>query len=269
MNIKFGTTTNPLKDILKELSRVTKNNFDFVEISVEPQIFLSNVLVLKQNRIKKILQKKKMFIIVHAPWNTEFGNTYAEIREGWVDVCKEIIEITKPLGLKKINVHLYSSQNLKNKNLKNVIIKNSIESLKKLVKYGRKKKVEIVLETMPGREQIYKINDIKKILNSVKSLWLTFDSGHCFVNGRMNYTKKFLSSFKNKITHVHLHDNHGGRDEHLSLGKGKIDFKFLARFLKKMNYSNTITFEIFHGGNDKLNAVKSRKYFQKLLMETS
>ncbi len=265
---KFGATTNPVKDIVNEISLVAESKFDFVEISIEPEIFFSNQLVIRRSGIKKILHKNGMFVVVHAPWNTEFGNSYKEIREGWIEFCKTIIDITKPIGMKKLNVHLYSSQNLQNKKLKDLIIKNCIYSLKKLVNYGQRKKIEIVLEIMPGRDQIYEIQNIKKILASVEGLGLNFDSGHCFVNGKMNYVKKFLSAFQGRITHVHLHDNHGKRDEHLPLGKGSIDFEYIAKIFRKINYSGTITFETFHGGVDKANAVKSQKQFLKLLQTT-
>lgn len=84
----------------------------------------------------------------------------------------------------------------------------------------------------------------------------------------MNYVKKFLSAFQDRITHVHLHDNHGKRDEHLPLGKGSVDFEYIAKTLRKIKYSDTITFETFHGGTDKVNAVNSQKYFLKLLQPT-
>ncbi len=263
--MKFGTTTNPMKDVLKEISEVAKHKFDFVEISIEPEVLFSNEITVQKNRIKKILKKGNMFATVHAPWNSELGNTYEEIREGWFDICKDIIDSTKLIGIKKFNVHLYSQQDLRKQKIKKEVIKNNIQILKRLVNYGKKRNVEIVLEIMPGKNQIHEFSDIKKILDSVKGIGLNFDSGHCFINGRMSYIKKFLSTFKSRITHVHLHDNHGLNDEHFPLRKGLVNFKYIANFLKQMNYSGTVTFETFHGGNEKINAVKSREYFKRLM----
>ena len=33
----------------------------------------------------------------------------------------------------------------------------------------------------------------------------------------------YINTFKDKIIHIHWHDNHGSRDEHLPIGAGLID----------------------------------------------
>ena len=57
-----------------------------------------------------------------------------------------------------------------------------------------------------------------------------------------------------------MHDNHGKWDEHLPLGRGRIDFREVVRFLKEVNYDRTVTFEVFTSRAD---AVRSREFFKK------
>jgi sugar phosphate isomerase/epimerase len=57
-----------------------------------------------------------------------------------------------------------------------------------------------------------------------------------------------------------MHDNHGKQDEHLPLGKGKIDVREVIRLLKEVNYNRTITFEVFSSHVD---AVRSMRSFNK------
>ena len=45
------------------------------------------------------------------------------------------------------------------------------------------------------------------------------------------------------IKQVHLHDNHGHKDEHLGLGKGKIDFMLLFSLFKKYQRYPILTLE--------------------------
>jgi sugar phosphate isomerase/epimerase len=76
----------------------------------------------------------------------------------------------------------------------------------------------------------------------------------------MRGVRDYLEAFSDRLAHVHMHDNHGKEDEHLPLGKGKIDFPEVIRLLKDINYDRTITFEVFSSHAD---AVRSMRYFSK------
>ena len=54
------------------------------------------------------------------------------------------------------------------------------------------------------------------------------DTGHAAVNGNLADLVRLLGK---RIVHLHLHDNHGQRDEHLPIGRGTIDFAPLAAVL--------------------------------------
>ncbi|MFZ0611664.1 MAG: sugar phosphate isomerase/epimerase, partial [Desulfobacterales bacterium] len=59
------------------------------------------------------------------------------------------------------------------------------------------------------------------------------DTGHQAAFGQASLVK-WLDALGPHIGQVHLHDNHGLRDEHLALGRGKIDFPYLFRRLKTL-----------------------------------
>ena len=40
------------------------------------------------------------------------------------------------------------------------------------------------------------------------------------------------------LEYICIHDNHGERDDHLPLGEGVIDFKKIAKYIKKLNTRN-------------------------------
>jgi len=54
------------------------------------------------------------------------------------------------------------------------------------------------------------------------------DTGHGAVNRN---TADLVRLLGNAIVHLHVHDNHGQRDEHLPMGRGTIDFSVLAPVL--------------------------------------
>jgi sugar phosphate isomerase/epimerase len=81
----------------------------------------------------------------------------------------------------------------------------------------------------------------------------------------MEGVRAYIDSFTDRLAHIHIHDNHGEEDEHLPLGSGKIDFKKVVKWLKLINYSQTITFEVFTSSDD---AVRSREHLKKLWTQT-
>jgi len=63
----------------------------------------------------------------------------------------------------------------------------------------------------------------------------------------------YINTFGDKIIHIHWHDNHGRKDEHLPIGEGLIDHEKTVRALKDIEYDRydrTITLEVFTNSND-------------------
>jgi sugar phosphate isomerase/epimerase len=60
----------------------------------------------------------------------------------------------------------------------------------------------------------------------------------------------YINIFKDKIIHIHWHDNHGNKDEHLPIGAGLIDHQRAIKELKNIEYDRTITLEVFTSSSD-------------------
>ena len=93
-----------------------------------------------------------------------------------------------------------------------------------LVDQGSRLMLENVYEDDP--------QDIRIIFERLKNQKVGFclDAGHLFAFGQNNL-KPWLEGLGSYIGQLHLHDNHGRKDEHLPLGHGKIDFKLLFAYL--------------------------------------
>jgi sugar phosphate isomerase/epimerase len=74
--------------------------------------------------------------------------------------------------------------------------------------------------------------DIQPIFEGLSHLRVGFclDMGHQAAFGKAAL-ERWMDILGPHLGQVHLHDNHGGRDEHLALGKGTIDFVPLFRLL--------------------------------------
>ncbi|MHC1631626.1 MAG: sugar phosphate isomerase/epimerase family protein [Methanotrichaceae archaeon] len=89
----------------------------------------------------------------------------------------------------------------------------------------------IAVENMPNIESLLgrMPEEIQGILENVgrDNLGFVFDVGHANTN---NNVDRFLD-LKDKIIHVHIHDNHGKRDEHLPVKWGTVDWTKVAKAL--------------------------------------
>jgi len=94
--------------------------------------------------------------------------------------------------------------------------------------FGMRIAVENMLniESMLGRTP----EEILGMLENVRreNLGFVFDVGHANTNGNVD---SFLA-LKEKIVHVHVHDNKGARDEHLPVKSGNVNWRRVAKGLE-------------------------------------
>lgn len=248
--------TYPGGNILLEINKAIKHNFDFVEIAIEPPTDF-RILIKNKSSIRKLLEKFRDKPIGHTAWWYDLSSTYEEVRRAWLVQAKLDITTAKTLGIGLLNFHFQipSSIILKNKKYR-IALNNYVKNLRLLADYAKKNDIRLMLENGEEKFEYYKF-----VLDKVPDLKVHFDIGHAFISGKMKTIYKFFSYFDNNIEHIHIHDNHGERDEHLPIGKGKIKWKNIVNLLKKYNYNKTATFEVHNSEKD---LYESIKYFKKL-----
>lgn len=84
---------------------------------------------------------------------------------------------------------------------------------------------------------------IQRILDEYSSDY----AGVCYDSGHGHYTAgglDFLECIKNRLISIHLHDNHGDRDEHNLPFSGTIDWVKLTALLAESAYAKPINLEV-------------------------
>lgn len=265
MAIKFGLPTNPASNILEEINAIKKIGFDYVELCIELPEGAPEIIIENKQKILKLFQKFDSKPLAHTAWWIDFGTGYEPVRRGWVQEAKRSIDAVKVLGIKIINFHFYSIGLTKAyKRYHKQIITNIIASLREVVNYANSKKMNVMLENSPTKKSVLGIKEYKLVIDNVPKLKVHLDIGHAFIENRMKGIRNYLLAFKNKLEHIHIHDNHGEEDEHLPLGKGEINFEQVAKWLKQIHYNKTMTFEVFTSKRD---ARESMIKFKKMLSE--
>ena len=107
-----------------------------------------------------------------------------------------------------------------------------VEALRILCRHAQDYGVRICLENMPDMEKLLcrTPDELFGMVDSVgmDNIGTTFDAGHA------NTTRNTAGYLKEKarISHVHIHDNKGVKDEHLPLGGGTVNWDQVLGGLK-------------------------------------
>jgi len=117
----------------------------------------------------------------------------------------------------------------------------SILGIQQLCDHAADLDMKIAVENMVNMPAILgrRPEEISGIIETVdrENVGFIFDVGHANTNGNV---EGFLK-LKEKMIHIHAHDNHGERDEHLPVGNGTVPWKKVALALK--DYSGRIVTE--------------------------
>lgn len=119
--------------------------------------------------------------------------------------------------------------------------------------YGLSVAIENVPEPYPFLMK--SVIDFEKFYNEVSdSIGLALDVGHSNINGQ---TELFIKNFKDKIIHVHAHDNDGVEDSHLGVGYGTVNWENFVKLLKEISYKGVVVVESVEKVGESVNSLKS------------
>ncbi len=149
------------------------------------------------------------------------------------DYCSQI---RKAKGLtKNFVVHLNADKNQKQSNI-------GLKRIEKMLQVCEECGLNLCIENL------YSETEIPYIFKNINHNRLKI----CFDIGHKNYlTPNFevLKIFHKYVEVVHVHDNHGIKDEHLICGKGNIDWKLFIKELKKIP-NIVLSAEVKYGDGD-------------------
>jgi len=169
---------------------------------------------------------------------------YDYVRHAWILEAMREIRTVRMVGVDLINFHANLNGMFYGEKRK-ILLDNLIKSLREIVRYAEKRKIKVMLENVPLSNGIHDVVEFKYIIDNVASLFVHLDIPHAFTSGGMNSILNYINTFRDKIIHIHWHDNHGTKDEHLPIGEGLVDHEKAVRALKDINYDRTITLEVF------------------------
>jgi sugar phosphate isomerase/epimerase len=245
----YGLPTNPSIEIISEISKIYELNFEYAEIDIEGPEGNPDIINKRKDEIVKLLQGFKQKPIGHTAYWIDLASDYDYIRHAWILEAIREIKTARKIGIDLINFHANLNGMFYGKRRK-IVLDNLIKSLREIVGHAKKYKVQVMLENVPLSNGIHNIDEFKYIIDNVATLFVHRDIPHAFTSGGMESIIDYINTFRDKIIHIHWHDNHGKKDEHLPIGEGLIDHQKAVKALKDIDYDRTITLEVFTNSND-------------------
>jgi len=154
----------------------------------------------------------------------------SDIGEGQVEQYKKDINICMQNNIPMVVMHLTTSS------LPPAYSEIGLKRLQKIADYAKEMGVKIAFENTKIKGYLeYVLNNIAN-----DNVGICYDSGHCHAhfNDEFNY-----SNFKDRIFAVHLHDNDGTSDQHLTPFDGTIDWELVLNKLRENGYVGPTTLE--------------------------
>jgi sugar phosphate isomerase/epimerase len=244
---QFGYMANPSKKLISEIKKARKLGADYVEIPFETGNHPS-IIVRDRKKISKALEKKDMFCTIHMAYWADLGSEYIAVREGWRNECMLALNAAHHIGARKFLVHArpVGGFSMRSKRFKKETIKNLSFNLMQLKNQAKDMGIAFVTENEPFDERIT-LKDFISISKKSEA-HVALDIGHAYIDSSNKELKNVIRKLGKRIRHVHFSDNHGEGDEHLPIGQGSINYEMVVRELKRAGYDDTISFEIFNGG---------------------
>jgi len=231
-------TNQPFRTLVHAIKR---SDVKYWEISDEDCLALNIKRIQILNELKGSLGLE---YVVHAPWgdlNTASLNPF--FRRFMLKRLTRSLNFASLLGARLWVFHPGAHSGLSilhpGKDLK-----VHLASVRELLRIADNLGVSISIENMPepSTMMLKRIEDFEEFYREIgaENVHIAFDVGHANTVGQV---QGFLDRCGDKIAHIHVHDNCGALDEHLSIGKGTTDWAPLIDFLKKEHFHGLVIIE--------------------------
>ncbi len=193
-------------------------NFELWEIFSEA----SHSIVYNYDEFADLLPSYDLHYSVHAPiCDINIASISEPVREASMKDTIETVKAANRLGIDRVTVHPGLSS-MSVRGIEDRYIACAKESMKVLDGVSKEYGVTLAIENMPnmyfflGRTAA----ELREIVEGT-DLGICFDIGHA---NTMCQIDDMIDTFGDRIKNIHIHDNNGQRDEHLTIGEGNIDF---------------------------------------------
>lgn len=189
---------------------------------------IDHSVVGRESEISELVSSAGLSCSVHAPiCDLNVASFSDRLREASIAETCAVVASSAEIGAKTVTIHPgLASMSVNNTSER--AVQRTKRSMRVFDMMQREYGVPLAIENMPNVPIFLGITAeaLADIVDGT-DLGICFDIGHANTSGQID---AMIDTFGDRIVNVHIHDNNGQRDEHLTIGDGNIDFpKVLSR----------------------------------------
>ncbi|MEJ2638073.1 MAG: sugar phosphate isomerase/epimerase [Desulfosarcinaceae bacterium] len=261
--MKYGAMNFPIKPVIAEIEKIAALGFDYVELAMDPPQAHYRLLTAQGKTIRAHLEDLGLGLVCHMPTFVSTADLTDSIREASIEEVLGSLDVAADLGAAKVVLHPSTVKGMASLVMEEALARAS-DALHRFVTHAEVLGLSLCLENMfPHISPYVEASRFEPLFAQFPNLRLTFDAAHAHIGdlaGRR--IKAILDRWGRRIGHVHLSDNDGYGDSHLTLGAGTLPLEMILKRLATVGYDDTITLEIFSEDPEELTA--SRRLLARL-----
>jgi sugar phosphate isomerase/epimerase len=262
--ITFGMPSLIELDTLEDNVKLCKRiGLSFIELNMNlPQYQIEKIDISK---LIEVQRKEKVYFTFHLPEEIDMASFNKKIRNVYLDMVKEVIEISKIIKSPIINMHMNLGVHFKMPDYRIYLYEkyfnefyNNVLAFKMFASdWIEDSNIKISVENTG----IYKFDFIYKAISELLTsdkFALTWDIGHDYSSGGTD--GKFIMDNINRLKHMHIHDAKD-KDNHLPLFSGDIDIKDKLDIAEKAGATCVIETKTVKGLEQSVRELEKLGYF--------
>lgn len=206
--------------------------------------------------IKELLDAHGLGISVHGSfWDLNPASHHRELWELTLKQVRQSIDACRALGGEIVVLHFGRCPVPEVEDFLEGTKWRYRRFLEQCLPYARERGVTLALENAGGQPATYPstVEELKRLVLELEGAKVAFDIGHAHLAERRAGGKATglaiagaIEDLREHLVHVHVHDNHGKKDEHLPPGDGDINFKPVVEALRAINYGGLLIAELWN-----------------------
>ncbi len=234
----------------KAISLAHEFGYECIEIIYEIPHFDFRSDSKKIEELKRLLQGYGMDVSVHSSFvDLNPVSHHREIFELNRKCLEKSMAVCKRLGGEIVVAHTGVCRVPMLREFWEKTKRKCFQLLRSASLYAKKLGVKLAVENGSSRASPFsKPRELRDLAERIDG-GIAYDVGHACLREREDGKKlnvsKALEEIKDRLVHIHVHDNRGKDDDHMVPGKGHIDFESMGKTLRRIGYRNMIIAELW------------------------
>ncbi|ELY58709.1 sugar phosphate isomerase/epimerase family protein [Natronolimnohabitans innermongolicus] len=212
----------------------TIEGFDLAELSIGEGTAPEEI---DATRLESLLDDADADLCVHLPFKQDVVTPVPVINDAIVDYLTRLLEWAGEANARKAVLH-GTARNPHDMDLRPLFA----DQLAAIDAAAADAGVELVVENVGHQKRGLQLSVLGDLARETGTS-VCFDVGHAYMEDGNDGVDRFLSGYRDLVSHLHVHDARSRGDTHIPIGAGEIDYDVVTDHLA--GFDGTVAVEVF------------------------